>query len=59
MRLLFFVPAASGPVTAGAVTAAAAGTAPAGGPESQTDADRHQCQQQPIEGAHYSSPAMA
>lgn len=49
---------AAGSAAAGAVTAAAAAAAMAVGPEGENHTDGHGCQQQPVKGAHYSSPAM-
>ena len=48
---------AAGSAAAGAVAAAAA-AAMAVGPEGENHTDGHGCQQQPVKGTHYSSPAM-
>ena len=49
---------APGLAAAGAVAAAAAAAAMAVGPEGENHTDGHGGQQQPVKGAHYSSPAM-
>ena len=49
---------AAGSAAAGTVTAAAAAASPAGGTEGKSCTNGHGCQQQPVKGAHYKSPAM-
>ena len=55
---LLFLLIAAGLAAAGAVTAAAAAASPAGGTDGKSCTNGHGCQQQPVKGAHYSSPAM-
>lgn len=55
LPFLFVTP---GSAAAGTVAAAAAAASPAGGTEGEKHTDGHGCQQQPVKGAHYKSPAM-